>query len=492
MIQKYNQNNDERKQENRKSIKRFVAGCVLIVTTVCLGASGFYLYQTYKEGKDKQKTTTTYIESKEDKKEVNNTVDKDSVSDNKQLQSESSKTDTSTNDTLDNSNTDKDINEDTNKDTNKDTNQDINKDTNQDINQNTNNDTDEKKDTPTNDQQEEEKKVPPCKVKGIYVTGPMAGSTNNMKKLINLVDKTELNTMVIDIKNDSGEITCQLDNNTAKEINAITNYISNIEELVKTLKEKNVYLIARIVAFKDPILAEKKPDLSIKNANGTIFRDRSNLAWVNPYKKEVWEYLVSLGKEAAELGFDEIQYDYIRFSTDKGMKQTNFGVDTSKKTKIETITEFTKYAYEQLSPLGVYVSADVYGTIINSDVDAKIVGQSYVEMAKYLDYICPMIYPSHYGNGVYGIKYPDLEPYLLIKSALEDSKEVLKAKEKGEHQAVVRPWLQDFTATWIDKYQKYGASEIREQIKGVYDAGYEEWILWNGSNRYTESGLKKK
>ncbi|WP_238483702.1 putative glycoside hydrolase [Anaerosporobacter faecicola] len=329
------------------------------------------------------------------------------------------------------------------------------------------------------------KKTEPCKVKGIYVTGQMAGSTKNMNKLINLVDTTELNAMVIDIKNDSGEITYKMDNDLAKEIGAPVNYITDMKQLIQTLKEKNIYLIARIVAFKDPILAEKKPELSIKNPDGSIFRDKAGLAWVNPYKKEVWEYLVSVATEAANLGFDEIQFDYIRFSTDSGIKNADFGEAAKEQSKIETITSFTKYAYEQLNPLGVYISADVYGTIIGSKVDAKIVGQSYVKMAKYLDYICPMIYPSHYGNGAYGIDYPDLEPYLLIKKALENSKEVLAAKKAGEHQAIVRPWLQDFTASWIDNYQKYQKQEILEQIKGVYDAGYEEWIMWNGSNQYT-------
>lgn len=335
-------------------------------------------------------------------------------------------------------------------------------------------------------------KKPPCKVKGIYITGPMAGTNRGMKNLIDLVDRTELNTVVIDIKNDSGEITYKMDNEVAKKIGATKNYISNIEDLVHTLKEKNIYLIARVVAFKDPILAENNKDLSLQNKDGSIFRDKSGLAWVNPYNKKVWDYLVSVSKEAVKLGFDEIQFDYIRFSTDSGMKQVDFGSESKDKTKMDIITEFTKYAYEQLSPLGVYVSADVYGTIINSDIDAKIVGQNYAEMSKYLDYICPMIYPSHYGNGAYGVQYPDLDPYMIINKALEDSKKVLDTNLEDQHQAIVRPWLQDFTATWLDKYKKYTGKEIKAQIKGVYDAGYEEWILWNGSNRYTEEGLNKK
>lgn len=331
----------------------------------------------------------------------------------------------------------------------------------------------------------------PIKVKGIYVSGPRAGNDNYIKELTELVDTTELNAMVIDIKNDNGEITYKIDLPEAKELQADVNYISDIQKLVLELKEKEIYLIARVVAFKDPMLAKGRPDLCLKKKDGSIFYDKSGLSWVNPYKKEVWEYLISVAREAALLGFDEIQFDYIRFSTDSGIKEVDFGKAAEKKSKMEIISEFTKYACENLKPLGVYVSADVYGTIIDSSVDAEIVGQDYKEMAKYLDYICPMIYPSHYQEGSYGIKHPDLKPYDLILKALDKSQAALGVEE-GEKTAVVRSWLQDFTATWLEPHKAYGSDEIRDQIQAVYDAGYEEWILWNGSNDYTKDGLKKE
>ncbi len=331
----------------------------------------------------------------------------------------------------------------------------------------------------------------PRKVKGIYVTGPRAGKESYMKELIGLVDTTELNTMVIDIKNDNGEITYKMNLPEVKAVHADVNYIDDIEELVNQLKEKDIYLIARIVAFKDPILAENRADLCLKKKNGTVFRDKNGLCWVNPYKKEVWDYLLSIAKEAAKVGFDEIQFDYIRFSTDKGIKEVDFGKEAKSKSKMDIISEFTKYACENLKPLGVYVSADVFGTIIDSKVDAKIVGQDYKEMAKYLDYICPMIYPSHYQDGSYGILHPDLKPYDLIKKALEKSQTALKGVDTDD-KAIVRSWLQDFTATWLTNHKSYGPEEIRDQIQAVYDAGYEEWILWNGNNDYTKGGLKKE
>ena len=360
---------------------------------------------------------------------------------------------------------------------------------NTDINANTSENTDSEE-----DMQETFKsgisKRSPRKVKGIYVTGPKAGNESYIKELTDLVDTTELNAMVIDIKNDNGEITYKMDLPEAKELKADVNYISDIQKLISELREKDIYLIARVVAFKDPILAKGRPDLCLKKKDGSIFYDKSGLSWVNPYKEEVWEYLVSVAREAALLGFDEIQFDYIRFSTDSGIKEVDFGKAAEKKSKMEVISEFTKYACDNLKPLGVYVSADVYGTIIDSSVDAGIVGQDYKEMAKYLDYICPMIYPSHYQDGSYGIKHPDLKPYDLILKALDKSQAALGEEE--EKTAVVRSWLQDFTATWLDPHKSYGPDEIRAQIQAVYDAGYEEWILWNGNNNYTKDGLEKE
>lgn len=330
------------------------------------------------------------------------------------------------------------------------------------------------------------------KVKGIYVTGPVAGSANRISQLVELVNSTELNAMVIDIKNDNGEITYNMDHYLVNEIGAQTNYITDMEQLVEDLNEKEIYLIARIVAFKDPLLAKKKPELCIKNTDGTIFRDKDGLGWVNPYNKDVWEYLIEISQEAVDIGFDEIQFDYIRFSTDPGMKNVDFGPEAEGKSKTEIITGFTKYAYEELNSYGAFVSADVYGAIIDSEIDQEIVGQDYVEMSKHLDYICPMIYPSHYADGSYEIEHPDLEPYKLILESLNKSKEVLSEIGEGEHVAIVRPWLQDFTASWISNHQKYGPKQIREQVDGVYDSGYEEWLLWNGNNKYTKEGLLRE
>ena len=416
------------------------------------------------------------------------------------------------------------------------------------------------------------------KVKGIYVSGPMAG-TAGMDNLIALVDRTELNALVIDVKNDDGYLTCELDVPLAEQIGSEKHYIKDLPALVQTCKEKNIYLIARVVAFKDPILAEKMPEWSLHNSDGSIFRDKSGLAWVNPYRKEVWEYLASVGEAAIKAGFDEVQYDYVRFSTDSRMKQVDFGDSTKGRTKTEAISGFTLYASERIHAAGGRISADVYGVVIDSEEDQQIVGQNYVEMSRSLDAISPMIYPSHYGPYNYQIPVPDAQPYDTVLAAMQASKMVLAgldpktgkkpvsadvsgndavdaaivggeavsgnnaadaaadsqstsgttavsgndAAQDAENaqaadgaqaaedaaaktfalskeeiaqldpttgvQATVRPWLQDFTATWVKGHISYGPEEIRAQIQAVYDAGYEEWILWNAANRYTEGGL---
>ena len=327
----------------------------------------------------------------------------------------------------------------------------------------------------------------PVKVKGIYVSGPVAGIAR-MDELIELVDQTELNAVVIDIKNDEGKVTYDMQSEQVLEIGASVNYISDIEALVTKCKEKNIYLIARIVAFRDPYLAEQKPEWAVHTKEGDVFRDKSGLAWVNPYERGVWDYLVEIASEAAAVGFDEVQFDYIRFSTDVKADEVDYGPEAETVGKIDIITEFTQYIYEKLRPLGVYVAADVFGTVIENETDQQIVGQDYVKMAEYLDYICPMIYPSHYRNGSYGIAVPDADPYHTIYGACSASVQELGVLPE-ENRAHVRAWLQSFTASWVPGHISYGPQQIRAQIKGAYDAGYDEWILWNAAVKYQRDSL---
>lgn len=332
----------------------------------------------------------------------------------------------------------------------------------------------------------------PVKVKGIYISAYVAGTKEMMDEIIHQIDQTEINAVVIDVKDDNGRITFSMDTPVVSQIGAVKRFIPDIEGLVKTLKAHNIYTIARVVAFRDPFLPEKKPELALKLADGSIYRDNKGLAWVNPYKKEIWDYLVEVGIGAHEAGFDEVQFDYIRFSTEKGVNNVVYDeADMKGRTRTDIITEFIDYAHEKLEEEGVYVAADVFGAIIESGVDSDSVGQSYGDMANHLDYICPMIYPSHYGDGNFGIEHPDTEPYNTILAALKGSREVLDShREEGASQAAVRPWLQDFTASYLNHYIHYGDEQVRQQIQAVYDAGYDEWMLWSASCRYHWGGLK--
>lgn len=338
-----------------------------------------------------------------------------------------------------------------------------------------------------NDIEEQIPRPAPVKVKGIYVSGPVAG-IEKMDELIDLVDRTELNAMVIDVKNDEGKVTYKMQSDQVQELEASIRYIPDIGALVEKCKQKDIYLIARIVAFRDPYLAERKPEWAVHTKDGEVFRDQNGMAWINPYEREVWDYLVEIAAQAAADGFDEVQFDYIRFSTDLGAEEVDYGPQAAKTDKVEIITQFTEYLYERLAPQGVYVAADVFGTVIDNRTDQEIVGQEYAAMAEHLDYICPMVYPSHYYSGAYGIDIPDAEPYAAVYAAASSSARELEAVPE-EKRAKVRLWLQSFTAGWIRGHISYGPQQIREQIQGVYDAGYEEWILWNAAVNYQPEAL---
>ena len=338
----------------------------------------------------------------------------------------------------------------------------------------------------------------PVKVKGIYVSGWTAGTKTRLNELIEKINNTELNAMVIDIKEDKGKITHLSNVETVREIGAAVNMMGNVDEVIKKLKENKIFPIARIVAFKDPIAAEKRPDLAIKSEDGRIWRDNKGVAWLNPYNRGTWDYLIDISIEAANLGFMEIQYDYIRFPTDGNVKTIDYGSIAEEVTKADIISEFLTYAKEKLSPYVVDVSADIFVIVPIVDGDYDQIGQDLEMISKDIDYICPMVYPSHYANvaqngvgqKVNGILYkqPDLEPYGVVYNTLVVTKEKLEASEA---KAKVRSYLQDFSTPWLGKgnYQIYGGEQVRQQIQAVYDAGFEEWILWNPENRYSRDGL---
>ena len=320
----------------------------------------------------------------------------------------------------------------------------------------------------------------PVKVKGVYMSGAAFNSTKLFSSLVKLVDETELNALVIDVKDDQGYLTCALPVQLAKDLNIRVHKGANASENMQLILSKNIYPIARIVVFKDPSLAENKPELALRRKDGTVWRDRKQLAWVDPHHREVWDYTVNIAKEAAKMGFKEIQFDYVRFPSDGNMQDVVYPYADGRK-KEDVIRDFLQFAKKELEPYNVFLAADVFG-LTTMTLDDMGIGQKFEKIMTEVDYMCPMIYPSHYGVGNYGFANPNAHPYEVVKAALVDG-----LKKVKDTPVVIRPWLQDFNLG----APAYGATEVRAQIKATYDVGLEEWILWNARNKYTEGALLK-
>ncbi|MDR3239670.1 MAG: putative glycoside hydrolase [Clostridiales bacterium] len=326
------------------------------------------------------------------------------------------------------------------------------------------------------------------RIRGLYVTSNRAGSKTGLNDLIELCWNSSANAMVIDVKTEEGVMT-YYGFDMADQLGISVPNIPDIQALTQTLRENQIYTIARLVTFKDNNSYHFRPELYIKNKDGSIWKDTQKNAWLNPYNPDAREYALEFAKAAAAAGFQEIQFDYIRFPASMYIEEEADLGDTGGKTRSEAIADFARLAMETLKPYGVKVSADVYGAIINSDTDAAIVGQDYMELAKILDVICPMVYPSHYAKGSMGLDNPDLLPYDTLYKSMRLSGERLAGIPEGEHRAIVRPWLQDFTATWVHPHLDYAGKERGEQIQGAYDAELSEWLLWDPGNHYDAEGM---
>ncbi|WP_308638733.1 putative glycoside hydrolase [Paenibacillus silvisoli] len=320
-------------------------------------------------------------------------------------------------------------------------------------------------------------------VKGIYVTAHSAGGSR-MESLLKLVDNTALNSMVIDVKDDYGYLTYPTKNPELLKLGKPQKYIGNISQLMERLKKHEVYPIARIVVFKDTVLARSHPELSFRRKDGSLWQNGKGDSFVNPYRKEVWDYNIAIAKEAAKLGFKEIQFDYVRFPEGFEKKADALVFDKTKDKRVDTIAAFVKYAKSQLEPLGVRVSVDIFGYAASVPA-AEGIGQDFVKISKHVDVISPMVYPSHYSTGWFKVKDPDTNPYATIKGAMLDTHK--KLNPIGSYKPIIRPWIQDFTASWLGKghYIKYGKAQVDAQIKALNDTGIHEYLLWNANNRYT-------
>jgi len=318
--------------------------------------------------------------------------------------------------------------------------------------------------------------------KGIYVTFRTAG-TKRMDELIDLVKDTELNTMVIDIKDTTGRIgfdtNSELINNTGSE----KVYISDIKGLIDRLHQEGIYVIARQAVFQDDFLSQKRTDLALKRVGGGLWYDFKGIHWLDPASREVWDYNLELAKEAVRAGFDEINLDYIRFPSDGDMSQIVYPFWDYEIPKQEIIRQFFEYFTQRVKPMGVFVSADLFGLTLTTTNDMNI-GQWLEYAVPYFDYICPMVYPSHYPAGFEGYENPAAHPYEVIYKGLISGEQRIASVSVP---AKLRPWLQDFDLGAI-----YTPEMINLEKKAVYDAGVYGWLLWNPKNIYTEEALIKE
>lgn len=330
----------------------------------------------------------------------------------------------------------------------------------------------------------EAKKPDPVYVKGVYVTSWTAGGPE-MENIIELIRETELNAVVVDIKDYTGKVAFDTDIPFADKYGLEETRIPDFPGLVKKLHEEDIYVIARITVFQDPELANKRPDLAVRNKHtGRIWRDNRGLGWMDPASREVWNHTVRLAGAAADAGVDEVNFDYIRFPSDGDLSAISYPFWDGKTSKHQVIRNFHHHLRFLMRGYPVYLSADLFGlTLVKTAGDDLNIGQLLEDALPYYDYIAPMVYPSHYGPGFEGIKKPAEYPYEVISISLKRAKEHYGDEVVGK----IRPWLQNFDVGAI-----YTPEMIRKQKQAVYDEGAYGWVLWNSLNQYTYEALEKE
>lgn len=315
-------------------------------------------------------------------------------------------------------------------------------------------------------------------VKGVYFSTAISNTPEDIDRFVNLINTTELNAIVIDVKEEivfyDSQVPFFRDAGTVQPA-------LDLPKLLQTMRDNNIYTIARQVVFKDSIVAEARPDLAVKNEQtGKPWRDMNDVSWVNPTNEILWQANVDMAVELAELGFDEIQYDYVRFPTDGDLSTMDFGVEYNQANREAAIEGFLKLSHEALIPTGAKLSADVFGYTMLVDDDLGI-GQNFASLVDYVDYLSPMVYPSHYGDAAIGYAPPNDYPYELISDSMVRARGML-----GGNARPIRPWLQDFDFPGMTPY---GPKEVRAQIDAVEENGGSGWLLWDPNNVFTAEAL---
>ncbi len=320
-------------------------------------------------------------------------------------------------------------------------------------------------------------------IRGLYVSYFAIGHAQFRQRIFELLDTTEFNAVVVDVKGDHGWISYPSQIPLAYEIGAARPTARDFEQVMAQFKSRGVYTIARIVTFKDNPLATNYPEYAVKTSspNGTteIWQDREQLSWTDPFLKPVWDYNIQVAVEAAQMGFDEIQFDYVRFPTPSQAGVPQFSQEVTKETRIAAITGFLSAARGQLKPFGVKVAADTFGYTCWRK-DDTLIGQDIDQMGQYLDVLSPMLYPSTFGSGIPGYKFAVAHPYEIVHQSAQRA-----LNRVTQFNCTVRPWIQDFPDYRFDK-RVYGKEEIQAQIKGCFDAGGSGFMVWDPRVKYTD------
>ncbi len=321
-------------------------------------------------------------------------------------------------------------------------------------------------------------------VKAAYLSYYGVGDRTIRGRVLELLDRTELNAVVIDVKGDRGFIPYESGIPLARDAGALgTVCVRDFDEILSRLKARQVRVVARIVVFKDDVLARHRPAWAvIDTRTGSLWLDNERLAWLDPFEDRTWDYSIAVAREAALKGFDEIQFDYLRFPTDGNLGTARYRRPNTQESRLKTIGEFLKRARAALEPIGATLAIDLFGyTAFNLD-DTKV-GQRIEDLAPLVDVLCPMAYPSAYHLGIPNYRNPVAHPYEVVFET------VRRVRARAAHTTVeVRPWIQDFRDYAFDR-RSFGVSEVRAEMKAALDAGATGWMLWNPQNRYTAEAL---
>jgi hypothetical protein len=316
-------------------------------------------------------------------------------------------------------------------------------------------------------------RLTPLQVRGVYIPFGLLYSRQRTLAVLDMIANTELNAVVVDVKGDRGRLAYVSDLPLAVELGVSASGIMDIREFLGICRRRGIYTIARLVVFKDNPLAHGKPELAVKRADGSIWLDRENLGWANPFREEVWDYNIGLAREVAQLGFDEVQLDYVRFPSDGELAKILYEEENTPETRTTAIRTFVSRMREALSPYDVFLSADVFGlTLVVNPQTGMGIGQRVIDIAPYVDYLCPMVYPSTFIPGNLGMANPALHPYEVVTQSLLRGMTLTST--------LMRPWLQAYSFDGVE----YGLARQNAQRRAAEKVGASGWTFWNASGRY--------